>query len=128
MSRQFAGQCRAREAFCHTVLMTNPDERPSSDDPQATRVELVWPENVGADAQAVNQVVVSWDQNVQDVLYLYLGHVSPLPWLSSEFAEERLQELGNKLPVTPKGSFILSRTRAEELWTVLGRHLGKLPK
>jgi hypothetical protein len=113
-------------------FMTNPaagppsSEEPSSD-PQGVKIELVWPEDIGADAQPVNQVVVSFDQAVEEVVYLYLGHVSPPPWVSGDIGK-RIQELGYKLPVTPKGSFILSRTRAEELWTVLGRHLGKLPR
>lgn len=87
--------------------------------------ELVWPDDVGADAEAVNQFVVAWDQDLRDVLYLYFGHVAPPPWLSAEIATERIQALGNQIAVQPKGSFMLSRTRAEQLWSVLGRHLGK---
>lgn len=91
-------------------------------------VRLVWPDDVGADAQAVNQAVVSYDQANDDVVYLYLGHVAPPPWLDDEVTRNRLDHLSYELPVTPKGSFILSRTRAEEVWTILGRHLGKLPQ
>lgn len=87
--------------------------------------DLIWPDDIGANAEAVNQVIVAWDQNSQDVLYLYLGHVGPPPWLSPEIAAERLEANNGRLPVVKKGSFVLSRYRAEEMYRVLGRHLGK---
>ncbi|WP_137149462.1 hypothetical protein [Mycolicibacterium sp. CR10] len=99
---------------------------PSVDD-SAENVETRWPDYVGANAVAVNQVLFAWDQTIQDMLYMYLGHIAPPPWLSVEVGQERIAELGYKLDILPKGAFVLSRTRAEELWTVLGRHLGKLP-
>jgi hypothetical protein len=115
--------------FCQTGTMTQPAAATpeSPQEPIASSVELRWPDDVGADAQAVNQVLVSWDQEITDILYVYLGHVAPPPWLTGEIAQERLAEIGNQMKVTPKGAFVLSRSRAEELWSVLGRHLGKLP-
>ena len=105
-----------------------PEPSPSLTQPaEGTQVELRWPDSVGADAQAVNQVLVSWDQDSTDLMYLYLGHVAPPPWLTEEIASERLDALHRRLEVTPKGAFVLSRTRAEELWSAIGRHLGKLP-
>jgi hypothetical protein len=95
--------------------------------PDPTVVELRWPDEIGANAEAVNQVLVAWDQEIPEVLYLYLGHVAPRPWLTPEVATERLAETGNHIDVTPKGAFAISRTRAEEIWTILGRHIGKLP-
>ncbi|HZE16813.1 MAG TPA: hypothetical protein VE197_14530 [Mycobacterium sp.] len=106
--------------------MTQPSEGPSAE-PIAENVGLRWPDDMGVDAQPVNQVMFLWDQLITDALYMYLGHVAPPPWSSPEDAQESLATTGNKIYISPRGSFILSRTRAEELWEALGRHLGKLP-
>ncbi len=123
--------CRSIKQFCEDGDMSHPGVEPS--EPPRTQTfemkpDLRWPDDTGADAQAVNQVIVAWDQNNQDLLYLYLGHVGPPPWLTKAAAEERLSETQNTIPVVPKGAFVLGRARAEELWTILGRHLGKLPQ
>jgi hypothetical protein len=108
--------------------MSQPSEsRPAASPDVSKVVDLVWPDDIGANAAAVNQVMFANDQSIQDVVYLYLGHIAPPPWLTEGAAQQRLQALGNTLPVTAKGSFVMSRTRAEELWLALGRHLGKLP-
>lgn len=91
-------------------------------------VQVRWPDDIGANAEAVNQVVFAFDQLISDVIYMYLGHVGPPPWVSPEVAQERLAATGNTITIEPKGSFVLSRTRAEELWEALGKHLGKLPQ
>lgn len=91
-------------------------------------LDLHWPSDIGAQAQVVNKALFAWDETQQDVVYMYLGHVAPPPWLTPEEAAERGKELGSKFPVEPQGSFIMSRRRAEELWEALGKHLGKLPK
>jgi hypothetical protein len=98
----------------------------SSEEPR--EVEVRWPDDVGADAEAINQVLFAWDQNIQDALYIYLGHIAPPPWMSPDIAQESLDTTGNRIQIKAKGSFIISRTRAEELWVALGRHLGKLPQ
>lgn len=110
------------------MCMTQPSAGQPSDGPTSEEVELRWPDDVGADAEAVNQVLFTWDQNIEDMLYMYLGHVAPPPWLTPAIAAESMASTGGKLVVRPKGGFVLSRSRAEELWTALGRHLGKLPK
>ncbi len=94
----------------------------------ATDVQVRWPDDIGANALPVNQVVFSYDQLIPDVVYMYLGHIAPPPWLTPEVAAERLDLVGGSLPIAAQGSFILSRTRAEELWEALGKHIGKLPK
>src|SRR5690349_5428703 len=117
--------------ICHTGIMSQPASGPPKSPEElaaALAVDVRWPDDIGANAEAVNQVVISWDQDVTDMLYLYLGHVAPPPWLSADIAADRLAQVGNRLEVTPKGAFVLSRTRAEEIWTVLGQHLGKLPR
>ncbi len=89
------------------------------------KLDLVWPDEIGAQAEAVNQVLFAWDQAHRNVVYMYLGHVPPPPWLTEEVARERVAAMGHKVPVEPKGSFVLSLERAEELWAALGKHLGK---
>jgi hypothetical protein len=109
--------------------MTQPSAgEPSPDEVMVDNVQVRWPDDIGANAEAVNQVVFSYDQLIPDVVYMYLGHIAPPPWVSPEVAAERLTAVGGTLPITAKGAFALSRTRAEELWEALGKHLGKLPK
>lgn len=91
-------------------------------------LQLVWPEDVGAVAQPVNQVVFAFDQNFHDMVYMNVGHVPPPLWMSGDIAKERAAEIGNRLVVQPRGSFVMSRGRAEELWRALGIHLGLLPR
>jgi hypothetical protein len=87
--------------------------------------QLFWPENTGAHAEAVNQVVFAWDQNYRDTVYMHLGHVATPLLMNPEAVRQRL-ESGNRLDVEPMGSFVMSRGRAEELWRALGQHLGLL--
>ena len=108
--------------------MTQPSEDGPSPEAMVENVQVRWPDDIGANAEAVNQVLFSYDQTLTDVIYMYLGHIAPPPWSSPEVAQERLAAAGNSLDITPKGSFVLSRTRAEELWEALGRHLGKSPR
>ncbi len=105
--------------------MTDPGEVPAE---QQFELQLAWPDDVGAEAQPVNQVVFAFDQNFHDMVYMNLGHVPPPLWVSLEVAQERAAELGNRLQVHPRGSFVMSRGRAEELWRALGMHLGLLPR
>ncbi|MDP7703245.1 hypothetical protein [Mycobacterium sp. TY815] len=111
--------------------MTRP-RADSADEPEHDIVEKAidvrWPDDMGANVEAVNQVIFAWDQASSDAVYMYLGHIGPPPWLSPDAAEERLAAAGGSLLVAPKGSFILGRDRAEEMWLALGRHLGKLPR
>ncbi|WP_156765939.1 hypothetical protein [Mycobacterium sp. E342] len=106
--------------------MPKPSEAPSGE-PIAENVELRWPDDMGTEAAVVNQVLFAWDQQLQDAVYMYLGHVAPPPWLTPESAQEGLARMGNTIVIAPRGSFVLNRSRAEELWDALGRHLGKLP-
>lgn len=87
-------------------------------------LDLRWPNDTGARAQVVNKVLFAWSEG-HDLVYMYLGHVAPPPWLSQEEADDRSEEIGKKLPVEPQGSFALTLPRAEELWEALGKHLGK---
>jgi hypothetical protein len=103
--------------------MTEPTPQPG---PETIEVQTIWPENLGAEAQVVNQAVFTWDQDSRDVVYMLLGHVAPPVWLSQETAQQRIAELGNAIPVQPRGSFLMSRKRAEDIWRALGKHLGKL--
>jgi hypothetical protein len=115
-----------RRRTCQDVVMT--DSGQVGDTPggaEQFKLDLVWPDDVGAEAQVVNKIVFSYDENNQELVYMYLGHVAPPPWLTPEAAKERAKELGNKFPVEPKGSFIMSRQRALEMWLALGKHLGK---
>lgn len=107
--------------------MTQPSEGSSKDDPIAENIELRWPDDIGNNTEVINQVLFSWDQQIPDAMYMYLGHVAPPPWLTEELAREKLKDT-KILPIIAKGSFLMSRTRAEEFWDALGRHLGKLPK
>ncbi|MFV9634858.1 hypothetical protein [Mycobacterium neumannii] len=86
-----------------------------------------WPLDAAAHAQVVNQAICAWDQgNREGVMYLTLGHVPPPLWLRQEEARQFAAE-NDSIEVQPRGSFAMSRAAAEELWEILGRHLGKLP-
>lgn len=114
--------------FCQNGGMTQPSADRPSPEPLAENVQVRWPDDTGTDSVAVNQVLFSFDQAITDVVYMYVGHVAPPPWPSSEIAHERLAANSNTLQIVPKGSFVMSRTNAEDLWQALGRHLGKLPQ
>jgi hypothetical protein len=113
----------AQKGLCQDVVMTDPGSVEGEPTPQ--QFELVWPDDVGAEAQPVNKAMFAWDEDNRDVVYMYLAHLPPVPWATPEIADRRAKEIENKLPVASKGSFILSRKRAEELWETLGNHLGK---
>ena len=89
------------------------------------QLELAWPDDSGAWAHSVNKALFAWDEH-QDLVYMDLGHVAPLPWTTPEMAAERMKALKGKLEVELRGSFVMSRKRAVELWDVLGKHLGLL--
>ena len=107
--------------------MTDSGEVGDAGRPFELKLQLAWPNNLGAQAQPVNQVVFTWDQNYHDMLYMYLGHVAQPLWLTDDVARQRAAEVGNTLAVEPKGVFVMGRARAEELWEALGKHLGKSP-
>ena len=92
--------------------------------------QLVWPENAGNRAVAVNQVVFAWDQSYTDMVYMHLGHAATPPprWVNLDVMQKRLADAaegsGIELAVEPVGSFVLSRPRALELYRALGKHLG----
>lgn len=86
----------------------------------------LWPVDAGSQAQVVNQAVCAWDQGNQEIMYLMLGHVPPPLWLRLEDARRFAAE-NDTISVQLRGSFIMSRRAAEEIWDILGRHLGKLP-
>lgn len=91
------------------------------------QLQAIWPEDLAAQAQIVNQCVFTFDQDYPDVVYMLLGHAASPLWLSPEVAAERVQQFGTSIAIQPRGSFVIGRKRAEEIWQALGRHLGKLP-
>jgi hypothetical protein len=96
--------------------------------PDRIELKVLWPETLAAEAQVVNQALFVCDQESQDVVYFVLGHVAPPLWLTPDAARERLGRVGNEIHVQPRGSFLMSRKRAEDMWEALGKHLGKLPR
>jgi hypothetical protein len=94
--------------------------------PEGFQIPLAWPVDLASQAQPVNQALFAWDQDNHDVLYAMFGHVGPPLWLSPEQLQQ-FAESFQALAVQPRGSFVISRTKAEEIWDALGRHLGKLP-
>lgn len=90
-------------------------------------IPLAWPVDLASQAVPVNQALFAWDQDNREVIYVMLGHLGPPIWLSEEAAKEHTAQFGDAIPVQPRGSFIITRSRAEEIWGALGRHLGKLP-
>lgn len=101
---------------------------PAPEDEVLATVNIAWPDNIGSHATPVNQVLFARDQQFTDSVYMYLGLLAPPPWLTGEIAAQRVREIGNVLPIEPKGVFVLSRSRALELWQALGQHLGVLPR
>jgi len=91
-------------------------------------LQVLWPFDTVSEPQVVNQAAFSWDQQYRDTIYIAFGHIGPPLWLTPEARDKGIAELGGKfIPVTPRGTFAMSRGRAEEIWEALGRHLGKLP-
>lgn len=92
-------------------------------------VTPVWPEDYAGQAQPVNQVVFAQpiplgDGGLDDGVYMLLGHLAPPIWLDPVAVTDGVQRTQGRFEIEPRGSFYLSRARAEEIWRVLGRHLG----
>ncbi|MBF6515540.1 hypothetical protein IU421_14805 [Nocardia cyriacigeorgica] len=85
-----------------------------------------WPEGAAGGAVPVNQAVFAWDQNQRDMMYMMLGHIAPPLWQSPEQAARRAEEMNGSIDVILRGSYVLSRQKAEEIWRALGTHLGLL--
>jgi hypothetical protein len=93
---------------------------------ESFQIPLAWPIDLASQAQPVNQALFAWDQDNREVVYMMFGHVGPPIWLTPDAAKQHATQFGETLAVQPRGSFIMSRYRAEEVWNALGRHLGKI--
>lgn len=88
-------------------------------------ITLVWPEALGETAQVVNQFVMSNDMSNSQAVYLLFGHVATPVYLDPAHAQQRLQERGNSIPVSARGSFYLTRENAAKLRDIIDNHLKK---
>lgn len=120
------------DSACDLQFDTPAESSAKMTDVSETREDSVqltpkWPSDAASQAQVVNQVVCAWDQGNQDIMYLVLGHIPPPLWLRLDDAVKFAAE-NDTIEVQPRGSFVMSRCAAEEIWDILGRHLGKLPR
>ncbi|WP_421840545.1 hypothetical protein [Mycobacterium sp.] len=110
----------------HTSAPLNPQVNASAPTNEQVNIELVWPPQATQDAQVVTHAAILLDaEPSRQGMYLLLGHLGPPAWASPGEARRQLEDCGGKLPVALRGSFFLTRARAEELWKVLGAHLHK---
>ena len=96
---------------------------------QAFRINPYWPEDAGRAAQVVNQLAVSQGLNTasgvnEGTIYLTFGHVWP-PLVADEDAAAKYLERGGNVEIDVRAEVMMTTIRAEELWTLLGRALGK---
>lgn len=93
-------------------------------------VQSAWPVLAANEPIAVNQFALVPGTPLQSgepdgLSVLMLGHVAQ-PLLSSVDQAELFWEAhGHSLAVQVRGSFMMSTRRLEELYDVIGRHLGK---
>lgn len=108
--------------------------RVSELDEQAPMIEVqaAWPELAANAPVPVNQFALVAGTPLRSgdsdgLAILMVGHVAQ-PLLSGVDAARRFwQAHGNALAVEVQGAFLLSDRRLEELYEVIGRHLGKGP-
>ncbi len=88
-----------------------------------------WPGDFSFDPQVINQVAITFDQGNPELVYLMFGHIGPPLWMTDDAVEQGIAqyEAEGGVPVTTRGSFVVSRTRAIEIWESMGRMLGTLP-
>lgn len=102
------------------------DDRANAPLNEQVNIELEWPPNATQDAEVVTHAAILLDaEPTRQGMYLLLGHLGPPTWSSPTEARRQLEDCGGKLPVALRGSFFMTRARAEDLWKVLGAHLGK---
>jgi hypothetical protein len=93
------------------------------------QVDFAWPAGAAQGAKVVNQFLLAdgapTGTGGPDGVYLLVGHLAPPIWRSPEEARKILNENGGRLRIEQHGTFHLSRARLEELYDVVGRHLGK---
>ncbi|WP_395705256.1 hypothetical protein [Rhodococcus ruber] len=95
-------------------------------EPVEIQMQAVWPEGVSEQAQVVNQFALLNDNTPGEPgVYLLVGHLGAPIWLTPEIARQRAAEANYVLPIAPRGAYFMTRQRAEELWSILGKHLGK---
>lgn len=96
-------------------------------EPVEIQMQAAWPDGLTEQAQVVNQFAMLNDNTPEAPgVYLLLGHLGAPIWLTPEIARQRAAESNYVLPIAPRGSYFMTRQRAEELWTTLGKHLGKI--
>lgn len=101
-------------------------ESDSTENSQQDGVEQLlprWRSGATSEPVVVNQFAALWDGS-QESLYLVAGQIEPPVIMTSDDGRELLEELGGRIPVTPKVALYMSRARAEELRDLLIRHLG----
>lgn len=103
-------------------------ENGAGGDTQELTFQTRWPEGLTENAQVINQFAMVNDNTPGEPgMYLLLGHIGAPVWTTPDHARQIAEETSGILGIAPRGSFFLSRFRAEELWGMLGKHLGKLP-
>lgn len=95
-----------------------------SDEATSEQVELTpkWPDNATENPAAVNQFAVLWDGS-RDAILLVAGLAAPPIAATRSDGLEHLERLAGRIPIVPKSALYMTRTQAEQLHELLGRHL-----
>lgn len=92
------------------------------------QLRLSWPTTAADNPDLVNQFVVYTPDDDPGTTYILCGHAVPPVVLNPDDVRDVLTQLDGRLPVHPRGAFVMTRAKAEELHRVLGDHLGKNSK
>jgi hypothetical protein len=94
---------------------------------------VLWPDDAAAAAPVVTHMGILGDGTgdpgtPEAGFYLLMGQVAPPPWFSPIARDRGLAAAGGTspdIPVRVHAAVYLTRARAEELYELLHRHLGK---
>jgi hypothetical protein len=110
--------------------MTDGPAQPESSTVAGVEFNVIWPEDAAAEAPVVTHLGIIGDGTPESSaggvagMYLVMGQVAPPAWFSP-VAVERGLAAGRDVPVKVHAAVYLTRSRAEELYELLRRHLGK---
>lgn len=84
-----------------------------------------WPADTVAAPSFADRFVVSSAGADPDHLYLAFGKMPNPVWLTEEDRADGLRQCGGVLPITVRGTMVVSRKTAEQIYNALGEQLGR---
>ena len=85
---------------------------------------VTWPWDAADGAPVVSHMALLGD-GTEEGFYLVMGQVAPPPWFTMEARERGAAQYGRELPVHVRAAVHMTRSRAEELYALLHKHLRK---